>query len=50
MRLPCRSLGVVLRVEGAKRGDHYSSYQYYEYSDGNGKRRGRRSKGAATQA
>ena len=48
MRLPCRSLGVVLRVEGAKRGYYYSSsYKYYEYSDGSGKRRGKHSKGAA---
>src|SRR5665648_337699 len=48
VRLPCRSLGIVLRVEGAKRGGYYSSYRYYEYADGNGKRRGRRSKGAAS--
>lgn len=49
VRLPCRSLGIVLRVEGAKRGGYYySSYRYYEYADGSGKRRGRRSKGAAS--
>ena len=49
VRLPCRSLGIVLRVEGAKSGGgYYSSYRYYEYADGSGKRRGRRSKGAAS--
>jgi Mrp family chromosome partitioning ATPase/capsular polysaccharide biosynthesis protein len=49
VRLPCRSLGIVLRVDGAKSGGgYYSSYRYYEYADGNGKRRGRRSKGAAS--
>jgi hypothetical protein len=50
MRLPCRSLGVVLRVEGAKRGGYYSSsYRYYEYSgNGSGKRGSRRSKNAAS--
>ena len=50
VRLPCRSLGVVLRVEGAQRsgyGYYYSSYRYYEYADGSGKRRSRQSKGAA---
>jgi len=49
VRLPCRSLGIVLRADGAKSGGgYYSSYRYYEYSDGSGKRRGRRSKGAAS--
>jgi len=49
VRLPCRSLGIVLRVDGAKSGGYYySSYRYYEYSDGSGKRRGRHSKGAAS--
>jgi len=47
VRLPCRSLGIVLRDEGAKSDGYYSSYRYYEYSDGSGKRRGRHSKGAA---
>jgi len=49
VRLPCRSLGIVLRADGAKSGGgYYSSYRYYEYADGSGKRRGRRSKGAAS--
>jgi succinoglycan biosynthesis transport protein ExoP len=48
MRLPCRSLGVVIRTDGAKSAGYYSSsYKYYEYSDGSGKRRGKHSKGAA---
>ena len=51
VRLPCRSLGVVLRVEGATGGHYYSSsYRYYEYADGGGKRRGRHGKGAAAQS
>jgi len=49
VRLPCRSLGIVLRADGAKSGGgYYSSYRYYEYADGSGRRRGRRSKGAAS--
>ncbi len=48
VRLPCRSLGLVIRVDGSKSGGYSSSYRYYEYSDGSGKRRGQRSKGAGS--
>lgn len=48
VRLPCRSLGIVLRADGAKSDYYSSSYRYYEYSDGSGKRRDRRGKGAAS--
>ena len=47
LRLPCRVLGLVIRVDGATSGYYYSSYRYYEYADGSGKRRSRQSKGAA---
>ena len=51
VRLPCRSLGVVLRTDGAQSAGYYSSsYRYYEYADGGGKRRGRHDKGAAAKS
>ena len=46
VRLPCRSLGVVTRVDGAKSAGYYSSYRYYDYGEKAGKRRGRHSKDA----
>ncbi len=47
MRLPCRILGIVLRVDGAKSGGYYSTYRYYDNADGSGKRRARHAAGGA---
>ena len=49
VRLPCRILGIVLRVDGARSGAYYSSYRYYENAGGAGKKRGRHAAGAAPQ-
>jgi len=49
VRLPCRILGIVLRVDGARSGGYYSSYRYYENAGGAGKKRGRHAAGAAPQ-
>ena len=49
VRLPCRILGIVLRVDDAKSGGYYSSYRYYEYKEGGGKRRGRRAERVASR-
>jgi polysaccharide biosynthesis transport protein len=48
VRLPCRILGIVVRIDGAKRGGYYSSYRYYENTDGGG-RRSRHAVGATRQ-
>ena len=47
MRLPCRILGIVLRVDGAKSGGYYSTYRYYDNADGSGKKRARHAAGGA---
>ena len=49
MRLPCRILGIVLRVDGAKSGGYYSTYRYYDNADGSGKKRARHAAGAASR-
>ncbi|HET6496270.1 MAG TPA: P-loop NTPase, partial [Thermoleophilia bacterium] len=45
VRLPCRTLGLVLHVDKAQSG--YYSYGYYASPDGSGQKRGRRAEGAA---
>ena len=45
VRLPCRTLGLVLHVDKAQSG--YYSYGYYASPDGSGKKRGRNAEGAA---
>jgi Mrp family chromosome partitioning ATPase len=47
-RLPCRILGLVLRVDNAQSGYYsYGSYGYDAKTDASGKKRGRRRAGAA---
>lgn len=48
VRLPCRILGIVLRIDGAKSGYYYSSsYRYCEQAEGTRKKGGRHAVGAA---
>ncbi len=47
VRLPCRILGIVLRIDGAKSDAYYSSYRYYDSAEGAGKKRGRHAAGGA---
>ena len=47
VRLPCRILGLVLRIDGAKSGYYSSSYRYYEQAEGTRKKGGRHAIGAA---
>jgi Mrp family chromosome partitioning ATPase len=49
VRLPCRILGIVLRIDGAKSGGYYSTYRYYDNADGSGKKRARHAAGGASQ-
>jgi non-specific protein-tyrosine kinase len=49
-RLPCRILGLALRVDDSRSGHYYSSYSkygYYASPDGSGKQDGRNGAGAA---
>lgn len=49
-RLPCRVLGLALRVDDTRHGHYYSSYSkygYYASPDGSGKKRSRHAEGAA---
>jgi succinoglycan biosynthesis transport protein ExoP len=50
VRLPCRSLGILMRTQGAKSGGYSSSYRYYGAGEDGGKPRSRSGKGAATGA
>jgi Mrp family chromosome partitioning ATPase len=47
VRLPCRILGLVLRIDGAKSGYYSSSYRYYEQAEGTRQKGGRHAVGAA---
>ncbi len=50
VRFPCRSLGLLIRTQGAKNDGYTSSYQYYDAGENSSKAPSGRSKGAAPRA